>query len=64
MGILESKKTMTKRDLKAAIARRFTAMKKLERSAAFRKLASGSAQDKAVVRCFFRALYRQAFPAG
>jgi hypothetical protein len=39
-------------------------MKKLERSAAVRKLASGSAEDKAFVRCFFPALYREAFPAG
>jgi hypothetical protein len=39
-------------------------MKKLERSAAVRTLASGSAEDKAFVRCFFAVWYREASPAG
>jgi len=39
-------------------------MKKLEGSAAVRKLASESAEDKAFVRCFFPVSYRAAFPAG
>jgi len=53
-----------KRYLKAAIARRFRAKKKLESSAAVRKLASGSAEDKAFGRYFFLISYREAFPAG
>jgi hypothetical protein len=53
---------MAERYLKAA--RRFRAMKKLERSAAVRKFASGSAEDKGFVGCFFPVLYREAFPAG
>jgi hypothetical protein len=64
MNLLESGKwTMAERHLKAAIARRFRAMKKLERIAAIRKLASGSAVDRAFVRSLSPALYREAFPA-
>jgi len=53
---------MAERDLKVAILKRFTAMKRQEHIAAVRKLASESVADKAFVRDFFPALYREAFP--
>jgi hypothetical protein len=54
---------MAERHLKAAIEKRFKAMRKRERIAAIRKLAGDSAEDKAFVRNTFPALYREAFAA-
>ena len=52
---------MAERHFKAAILRRFKSMKRLDRIAAVRKLASGSAEDEAFVRDTFPDLYREAF---
>src|SRR5260221_8308727 len=52
---------MSEKHLQEAIVRRFKAMKRPERIAAVRKLASGSADDEAFVRDYFPDLYREAF---
>jgi len=52
---------MAEKHLIAAIEKRFKALKRLERIAAVRRLASGSAEDEAFVRDVFPDLYREAF---
>jgi hypothetical protein len=52
---------MAEKHLIAAIEKRFKALKRHDRIAALRRMASDSAEDEAFVRDFFPALYREAF---
>ena len=52
---------MAEKHLIAAIEKRFKALKRHDRIAAVRRMASDLAEDEAFVRDFFPALYREAF---